>query len=212
MVRGRDRGGPLVDEQARRIAGRLALLAGLGSLLLAGCGGTVTGTPAQLVHRAPARTFAAGSAHLDQSSPGLTRAGDVELQGSRAELVEHGRFGYREYRYLGNAWFQLGGEIGDVGEDLGGKWVVHPRAGAPDDVLAGLERDVRSLARARNVRKLKDGAFAIELDGARATVRLDSRGRLRELHRGTLLLALSHFGTGVDVERPPADQMYVGHD
>ena len=199
-----------MDKQARRIR-RLALVSACG-LLLAGCGKTVTGTPSQLVHRAPARTFAAGSEHLDQSSPGLTRSGDVELRGSKAKIVEHGRFGYREYRYLGNAWFQLGGEIGDTGEDLGGKWVVHPRAGANDDVLAQLAADVQSLTRARQVRKLKGGAYSLVVDGKRVTVRLDPQGRLRELHRGTLLIALSHFGTSVDVKRPPADQMYVGHD
>lgn len=194
-----------MDATARRL-----ILAA--TTLLAGCGGAVHGTPSQLVHRAPQRTFAAGSADLHERVPGLTREGEVELGGDRARIVEHGRYGYREYRYLGGAWFQAGGDIGSFGEDLGGKWVRHPRRGSPDDVLADLTGMVRSLTRATGVRSVGKGRYRALVGGDRVDIRLDGHGRVVELRGGQTLVVLSHFGRKVQVEAPPADELYVGHD
>ena len=122
--------------------------------------------------------------------PGIERQGDVQFDGRRARIVENGPYGYREYRYIGPSWFQIGGEIGPVGEDLAGKWVRHPRRGATDDVLAQIMRAIRT----------------------RPHPKLDTRGRIARVRLRDGWIVLSHYGVRVKVDPPPADQMYVGHD
>lgn len=121
---------------------------------------------------------------------GIVREGDIQLDGRRAVIVEHGPYGYREYRYLGPVWFQIGGEISAFGEDLAGKWVRHPRRGATDDVLAEILRAIRT----------------------RPHPKLDARGRIERVRLPNGSIVLSHYGVRVKVEAPPADQLYTGHD
>ena len=161
---------------------RLTLLAL--SVVLVGCGAApLTGPPVK-------RTLESKSAHFKMVVPGIEREGDVQFDGLRARIVEHGPYGYREYRYLGSAWFQIGGEINAYGEDLAGKWVRHPRRGATDDVLAEILQ-------------------AVERD---PHTKLDGRGRIERVRLPKGWLELSHYGVHVKVDRPPADQLYVGHD
>lgn len=193
---------------------RKRLLVAAAALALAGCG-EVHGTPAELVRGAAQRTLDAKTAHVVvQYEDGVRREGDVELRGDRAKIVEHGEFGYKEYRYTGDgAWYELGGKYNPYGEDLGGKWIRHPRRSERErDVLDQYDAVVRSLARATRIRALGHRLYRARLDGGAARIRLDSHGRLVRLRTPETLYELGDFGTDVDVEAPPKDEIYTGHD
>jgi hypothetical protein len=191
---------------------RKPLLVASAALLLAGCG-EVHGSPVELVHGAAKRTVEADSARVRESRRGLAREGTIRLAGDRARIVEQGRFGYREYRFLGASWYEIGGNLNAFGEDLGGKWIRHPRLHERErDVLAEYVTVVRSVGRAEAIRDLGGRRYRATIDGVPTVLRLDSHGRLRMLRHGGVVYAFDRFGTDVDVEPPAKEDIYVGHD
>jgi hypothetical protein len=191
---------------------RKPVLVASAALLVAGCG-DVHGRPIELVHAAARRTVDAGSARIRETRRRVSREGTIELAGDRARIVEHGRFGYREYRFLGAAWYETGGNLNAFGEDLGGKWIRHPRVHERErDLLARYRSVVRSLGRATAIREVGDRRYHASIDGARTVLRLDSHGRLRELRGRGVVYLLDRFGTSVDVDPPRKADLYVGHD
>jgi hypothetical protein len=183
-------------------------------VLAAGCGdGGLQGTPAQVVHAAAQRTLAERTARITEHGGGLTRKGELELAGNRMHLVEHGRFGYREYRFVGAAWYRSGGQIGPQGEDLANHWVRYPRAThRGQDHLRRYQLWVRGLRTATDVSALGDRRYRARVAGVRVELRLDGDGRLVRVDGGGTTYEYGGFGTRVSVRVPPPSEIYTGHD